>query len=73
MIGKGTRHELALARRAVKVVRTHLKNARTGLKGWPDKIVLGLLVEFNDALTTITWIPIAENLTPRPKKARRAA
>ena len=38
MIGRGTRRELALCRRALRAAITHLVVARQGLDGTPEKV-----------------------------------
>ncbi len=71
MIGKGTRRELALARRAIKVARSHLAQARCGLTGDADGEVTFLLEHFHHALQTLTRVVALA--TAKPKRTREAA
>lgn len=57
VLGKGTRKELMLARRAIKVARAHLSQARCGLDGAPDALALAALLELADIIKTIACIP----------------
>lgn len=53
MIGRGTRRELALSRRAVRIALAHLNVAKQDLRDHNDKIAAFLRADLLEAVDTL--------------------